>query len=199
MTLGGKYKWKANDNPPPGLYEADVSLDKVKSSSPSARLHKPFIPDHQRRVPEPTPTAYDGHLKPFGADNTNRMTWGGKYEFKVNDVPPPGYYDPEKAAGVVLARTPSAVIKEETMVDLEAASIQVWTRPTTSPDARREREAPRQYLHVPAPAATEAILRQNKQTEVVRESTQVQSQQNYEYTETRTFVTKVTSVEERDE
>jgi len=25
------------------------------------------------------------------------MTFGGKYDFKVNDVPPPGYYYPEKA------------------------------------------------------------------------------------------------------
>jgi len=25
------------------------------------------------------------------------MTFGGKYGFKVNDVPPPGYYYPEKA------------------------------------------------------------------------------------------------------
>jgi hypothetical protein len=23
------------------------------------------------------------------------MTWGGKYKFSVNDVPPPGYYNPE--------------------------------------------------------------------------------------------------------
>jgi len=75
------------------------------------------------------------------------MTWGGKYEFKVNDVPPPGYYDPEKAASVVLARSPSAVIKEDTMVDLEAVGMQIYTRPkssyVTSPDTRGERQSQR--------------------------------------------------------
>jgi len=49
MTIGSKYKWKPNDNPPPGYYDADVSLDKVKSSSPSAKLHRPYIADHERR------------------------------------------------------------------------------------------------------------------------------------------------------
>ena len=29
------------------------------------------------------------------------MTFGGKYEFKVNDVPTPGYYNPEKADSIV--------------------------------------------------------------------------------------------------
>lgn len=47
------------------------------------------------------PEPYDGHLKPFGSDLKNRMTLGGKYEFKVNDVPPPGYYNPERADSIV--------------------------------------------------------------------------------------------------
>lgn len=80
------------------------------------------------------------------------MTWGGKYGFKVNDVPPPGYYDPEKAASVVQTRSPSAVIREETMVDLDATSIQVYTRPKKSPDARRERDSrPEPQYDVPVP------------------------------------------------
>jgi len=31
MTLGGKYKWKADTNPPPGYYDADISTVKPKS------------------------------------------------------------------------------------------------------------------------------------------------------------------------
>ena len=30
MTLGGKYTWKADDNPPPGSYEADVAALKTR-------------------------------------------------------------------------------------------------------------------------------------------------------------------------
>jgi hypothetical protein len=60
---------------------------------------KPLFPS--KRSEQKSPGPYDGHLKPFGADNMNKMTFGGKYEFKVNDVPPPGYYNPEKADSIV--------------------------------------------------------------------------------------------------
>ena len=32
--MGGKYKWKANDNPPPGLYDPE---DGTKLTKPSSR------------------------------------------------------------------------------------------------------------------------------------------------------------------
>lgn len=70
MTLGGPYKWKPDDNPGPGTYEADKSLDSIKASSPSAKLHELLIPN--KRSENPYPQVYDGHLKPFGADNKNR-------------------------------------------------------------------------------------------------------------------------------
>lgn len=40
------------------------------------------------------------------------MTFGGKYEFKVNDVPPPGYYNPEIAESVIKPRPRATIIKE---------------------------------------------------------------------------------------
>lgn len=40
------------------------------------------------------------------------MTFGGKYEFKVNDVPPPGYYSPEKAESLTKPRPRATIIKE---------------------------------------------------------------------------------------
>ena len=40
------------------------------------------------------------------------MTLGGKYEFKVNDVPPPGYYSPERAESITKPKARAAIIKE---------------------------------------------------------------------------------------
>ena len=61
----------------------------------------------------PSALKYDG-IKPFGADNKNKMTMGGKYKWKPNDVPPPGYYkaDPSK----VKPRIPSMTFKQPQMV-----------------------------------------------------------------------------------
>ena len=33
MTMGSKYKWKANDNPPPGYYDPDVASSLTKPRS----------------------------------------------------------------------------------------------------------------------------------------------------------------------
>jgi len=37
MTLGGKYKWKPDANPPPGYYNTDVSTIKPKSRGATIR------------------------------------------------------------------------------------------------------------------------------------------------------------------
>ena len=58
----------------------------------------PYLKNKKKQ--EPTPDPYDGHIKPFGSENKKKMTFGGKYEFKVNDVPPPGYYSPERAESI---------------------------------------------------------------------------------------------------
>lgn len=66
----------------------------TRHRSPEAKIHKLLIPEPNRRVPEPTPGPYDGHLKDFGA-GLNNVSMGEKYKHKYSDVPPPGYYDPE--------------------------------------------------------------------------------------------------------
>lgn len=38
---------------------------------------KPLFPS--KRSEQKSPGPYDGHLKPFGSDNMNKMTFGGKY------------------------------------------------------------------------------------------------------------------------
>ena len=40
MTIGGKYKWKANENPPPGYYETDRGIQHVKSRSIATKIVK---------------------------------------------------------------------------------------------------------------------------------------------------------------
>lgn len=70
----------------------------------------PYLKNKKKQ--EPTPDPYDGHIKPFGSENKNKMTFGGKYEFKVNDVPPPGYYSPERAESITKPKPRAAIIKE---------------------------------------------------------------------------------------
>ena len=41
MTLGGKYKFKANNNPPPGSYEADKAIQKTMPRIKSAMISAP--------------------------------------------------------------------------------------------------------------------------------------------------------------
>ena len=59
------------------------------------------------------PGPYDGHLKPFGADLKNSFTMGSKYKPEVNNNPPPGAYDPDRADSVTKYRSPGASIRED--------------------------------------------------------------------------------------
>lgn len=43
--------------------------------------------------PDPSPGQYDGHLKPFGADVSNRVPFGDKYKPEKNFNPGPGQYE----------------------------------------------------------------------------------------------------------
>lgn len=57
-------------------------------------------------------------LKPFGSENKNKMTFGGKPKWKpLADTPGPGVYNTNSSA--VLPRTPSAMIKQDQMVYFE--------------------------------------------------------------------------------
>jgi|TARA_B110001450_G_scaffold253969_1_gene278433 hypothetical protein len=50
-------------------------------------------------------------LKSF-ASGLGSVTMGSKYDFKVNDVPPPGYYNPEKGESLLKSRSQSALIRK---------------------------------------------------------------------------------------
>ncbi len=93
MTIGGKYKWKPDSNPPVGAYDVDQAIIQTKPTIPSAIITKNLF---QKKAPEqsPAPGEYDGHLKDFGY-NTKNMTIGGKYVWKPDSNPPVGAYNIE--------------------------------------------------------------------------------------------------------
>ena len=38
MTIGGKYKWKPDSNPPVGAYDIDLAISQIKPTIPSALI-----------------------------------------------------------------------------------------------------------------------------------------------------------------
>lgn len=91
MTIGGKYKFTTDSNPPPGYYNPEAADSQVRPKSASYRQSanrrdKPLVNDI------PDAGQYEPH-KPFGSIHQN-MTIGGKYKFQTNSNPPPGLYDP---------------------------------------------------------------------------------------------------------
>lgn len=109
--MGGKYKPVVNHNPPVGGYDIQAAEDYIRHKSPSATIRQDFIPKEARKQPEPTPEPYDAHLTPFGSGVKGGYDFGRKYEFKTNDVPPPGIYDPTDGENLTKSRTKSAIIR----------------------------------------------------------------------------------------
>ena len=92
MTLGGKYKWKPDENPAPGQYECAGAVAAVKPRSKAAIIRE----KDEYQVPRensPAPGQYDSHLKDFGT-NDRKMTLGGKYKWKPDENPAAGQYEP---------------------------------------------------------------------------------------------------------
>ena len=110
MTMGPKYKWKPDSNPHPAYYTPNDMLTKSRSpitkitNSPSRR--NKFLESPADK--NPSALSYNG-IKPFGSDNKNKMTMGGPYKWKPNDVPPPGYYDVD--ANKIKPRVPTTVFR----------------------------------------------------------------------------------------
>jgi len=71
----------------------------------------------EKRVQDVSPQCYDAHIKPFGDDVKTKIGFGSKYEFKVNDVPPPGFYSPEKAMDYIKPKSPSVIFRTESMAN----------------------------------------------------------------------------------
>ena len=95
ITIGGKYKWKPDTNPPPGLYDPNFEATRTCSKSVKLQPDKTKRLDFTRTPMQEIPDAgfYDGHLKPFGA-TAKKINFGRKYPSKFDNNPPPGLYEP---------------------------------------------------------------------------------------------------------
>ena len=58
----------------------------------------------------PSPGQYDKHLIPFGKEKKQSMTLGGKYKWKPDTNPPPGYY--ELADAITKSKSYTAVFNK---------------------------------------------------------------------------------------
>lgn len=110
MTFGGKYKWKPDSNPPPGLYDPNIKAVIGHSSSvllsPDKTKRVDFTATPMKEMPDAG--LYDKHIKPFGSD-VKKVDFGSKYITKYDNNPPVGIYDPENRQ--TMPRTRSAMIK----------------------------------------------------------------------------------------
>ena len=57
INFGSKYKFKANDNPPPGIYDIQGSMSKVRPKTPTAVIREPVV--NYRRPADSKPEFYD--------------------------------------------------------------------------------------------------------------------------------------------
>lgn len=131
FTIGEKKPESPNRNPGPGYYEPEKASSIVHSKSISAVIKEPTLKMNLGKESYPSPGQYDKHLKPFASDLKN-INMGSKYEFKVNDVPPPGFYSPDKGESMLKSRSQSALITKPQLVqDNRHSYLQRETGPDT--------------------------------------------------------------------
>lgn len=108
--MGGKYKWKADDNPPVGGYDLESSFNVIYPQNRSVIIKKETCPYRRPKETNPEPGQYDGHLDKFGS-KTKSFTIGEKKPATYNQNPGPGYYDPNES--ITKSKVQFAVIKED--------------------------------------------------------------------------------------
>jgi hypothetical protein len=113
MTLGGKYKWKPDSNPPVGGYDIDSGLKATQFTNRSTVIKEDTSPYRRPKEQNPEPGQYDAHLKPFGY-SPRKMTMGGKYKWKPDSNPPLGGYDLDSGYAATKYMNRSCIIKGET-------------------------------------------------------------------------------------
>ena len=113
FTMGSKYKWKPDENPPIGGYDVEGAFKSLNKSK-SAIIRKEVSPYRRPKDGSPDPGAYDGHLTKFGS-NTKSFTIGLKMPESHNNNPGVGYYNPDKAESVTKSRVRYAHIKEPSL------------------------------------------------------------------------------------
>lgn len=89
-SMGSKYVFKPDSNPPVGAYELDESFTKSQRTTRVAVIKEETMPYRRPQEISPEPGQYDAHLTPFGSGMKSNATMGSKYVFKANDNPAPG-------------------------------------------------------------------------------------------------------------
>lgn len=117
MTIGDKYKWKPNENPPPGIYDIEKAESMTKFRNRSAIIREEVYPYRRPKETPPPLGLYDKHLTPFGADCKTKITMGSKYIFKPlnGSNPGPGIYEVESGIVSIKHKSPSAIIREDSV------------------------------------------------------------------------------------
>ena len=93
VTMGSKYEFKPDRNPPVGGYNIDSGLQMSQRKTRSALIREEVSPYRRPAEKVPEPGSYDKHLIPFGKGKMQNITMGAKYEFKPDRNPPVGGYD----------------------------------------------------------------------------------------------------------
>ena len=96
IEKSSKFEFKPDNNPPPGLYDADAAILNTLPRSPSAKIIKDSKCSTARilnTAMSSSPDPYTGHLKPFGAECRNIVFGSSCSPDKPNENPPPGMYD----------------------------------------------------------------------------------------------------------
>jgi len=114
ITMGSKYEFKPNRNPPVGGYNTDRGINAISPKSRSAIIREDVYPYRRPKETSPDPGIYDGHLSIFGADVTRRIDMGSKYIFKPDQNPAPGQYNTDSGLNMSKSKSSSAIIREET-------------------------------------------------------------------------------------
>ena len=65
IGMGSKYKFKPDQNPPPGLYNPESPIDSTKPKSRSVHITKETHPERRPKESSPAQGQYDSPLKPF--------------------------------------------------------------------------------------------------------------------------------------
>ena len=103
VDMGRKYESKPNNNPAPGQYDVDHSIDAIKpkvkcSANMNISTYGDQSPARNLNMVKTSGAdqVYDSHLTAFGSD-LGKVYMGIRYKDQVNNYPGPGYYDPEQA------------------------------------------------------------------------------------------------------
>ena len=95
--MGSKYEFRPDSNPGVGEYESAYAKEKImKREGIYATIARPASPARRPKEEAPSPGDYQNDLNTFG-NLPQKIGMGRKYEFKPDNNPAVGTYEPEKA------------------------------------------------------------------------------------------------------